>query len=86
MDIFVPTAGNKRLPISEAVEWLTNGAIRDGHYCAETVINLRDACKVLLERKQQVETRAKRLATILIQEGVRTEPAVELMGYLDKST
>ena len=40
-------------PIQDALETMTDDWIENAEYCDQTIIDLRDACKKLLEQRQE---------------------------------
>jgi hypothetical protein len=45
----------EHLNIDEALKMLTDEWVDDGNYCAQTVIDLRDALKFYIEERKKLE-------------------------------
>lgn len=46
---------HERLPLEEALSWLADDWVNHGHYCAQTVIDLRDALKYYIKECKKLE-------------------------------
>jgi predicted XRE-type DNA-binding protein len=47
---------NKPVPISDALDMLTDDYINDGKYCTQTILDLRDALKLTLSPDDHIKT------------------------------
>ena len=46
---------SENIPLTEALKKMTDEWVDDGHYCAQTVIDLRDALKQCLKEIKELE-------------------------------
>lgn len=57
LKIYISNTG-KSEPIEKALRIITDEWIDDGNSCGQTIIDLRDACRELLDWKKRVEVAA----------------------------
>ena len=50
--IYIPD--HDKIELSKALPFMTDGWIADGEYCDKTIIDMRDALLLLLEKKEAV--------------------------------
>lgn len=84
MKIFTADMGTMEL--ADALEHLTDTRITNGIFCDRTVRELREACKILIEDRKNLVRFGERAGRALMQEGVRTKVADELLNLIGSIT
>lgn len=84
MKVFLPIAGSTE--VNEALDALTDDQIEKGVFCLRTIKELRDACRILIEDRKNLVRLGERNARALMQEGVRTKVADELLNLIGSIT